>query len=60
MSNETSELYQVTASYFCAGLVFRGSTCIKAAPISGWARGMEMMDIDSYCKRKGWKLEKVS
>lgn len=56
----TGTLYQVTAPHFCAGLVFDGGTCIEAAPILKWARGMQMIYIDSYCKRKGWKLEKAA
>jgi hypothetical protein len=57
---EKDALYQVTAKHLCAGLTFDDDElCTGAAPILRWAIGHQMVYIEGYCERKGWKLEQV-
>jgi len=49
-----SELYQVTTSYACAGIVVSNGIVIDSAPIYTWMRGKSLETI------KGWKrIQKI-
>lgn len=52
-----SELYQVSAPHFCAGIVTIAGRIVEAAPVLAWAKGMTLFEFERYCKRKGWVCE---
>ena len=53
--------YQVQAPHFCAGVVIdQWGIVIRTAPILRWAQGKRWVDLQSFCKRKGWKLERAA
>lgn len=51
-----SNLWQITAPHFCAGVIERGGMIVEAAPILRWAVGQPYLKLGVYCKRKGWKM----
>ena len=51
-----SELGQVTASHFCAGLEVRDGFVRVAAPIIKYMMGWSRERVMQYCAQKGWKL----
>ena len=55
MSADNETLVRVAAPHFCAGLVVVNDVCTEAAPILGWAVGMNANHLRAYFKRKGWK-----
>lgn len=55
-----TELYQVTAPHFCAGVVVRGGIVVETAPILAYMREWNLGRSLDYCKRKGWKMVSVS
>lgn len=55
-----SQLYQVTAPHFCAGVIVRGGFIVEAAPILKWTIGQPYLKLGVYCKQKGWKLLEVT
>ena len=53
-------LYQITSSYFCAGIVVNDAGyCVGAAPIVHYMKGKSGNWIASYIKKKGWNVVKV-
>lgn len=58
-------LAQITAPYFCAGIVLRrnpvtlGYQCAEYAPILHFMRGWTAARIKLYCDRKGWNVQRV-
>jgi hypothetical protein len=53
-------LYQATTRYFCCGLEVESGRVMSAAPIIKWMIGKSLADVESWLRRKGGKLEKVS
>ena len=53
-------LYQVTASYFCAGIEVDDSGIIMhSAPILAWSRGKTFHWFSQYCVKKGWSVNEL-
>lgn len=53
-------IWQITASYFCAGFITYRGKCIRAAPIIRWTIGKTHQYIANYCMIRKWKLEEVT
>ena len=51
----TETLMQVTAPYFCAGVVMWDDRVIETAPILK-ARGWSFNRLRHYCREKNWKI----
>jgi len=51
-------LFQITAPYFCAGIVVINGNVIAAAPILNWAIGKSTNDLFCYFQQKRWKITK--
>jgi hypothetical protein len=48
-------LVQVSASHFCAGIVFdHRHIVVDAAPILRWSMGKSAEYLKAYFERKGW------
>lgn len=45
----------VDAPHFCAGLVFDGDICVRAAPILKYCHMKNAQWCSQYFRRKGWK-----
>jgi len=55
-----TRLFQIEAPTFTAGFcVDKKNTVWKAAPILKWMEEKPLYFIDSYCKKKGWKLNSL-
>lgn len=52
-------IWQVSAPYFCAGLVTTGETVTASAPILKWCRGKTRADLRGYFTRRGWRAVMV-
>lgn len=54
-------VYQITSSYFCAGLVTYDDKVVEAAPIIGYMRSAnwDINHVKSYVAKKNWKWEKI-
>lgn len=52
-------LYRITSNYFCAGFITKNGKALRAAPIIKWSVGKHTIEIRAYCKKRGWKLEKI-
>ena len=52
-------LYQITSSYFVAGLIVKDDKVIKSAPIIKWMIGRNLKYIETYCLSKHWKLTEI-
>lgn len=52
-------LFQITSNYFCAGFVTKDGHIAHAAPIIRYMIGWDAGKTLSYCRRKGWKLQRV-
>ena len=50
------QLYQITSSYFCAGIITKNKIIIKAAPIIKWTVGKSISEIIIHCTKKDWKI----
>jgi len=52
------ELYQITLSYACAGIVVKDNKVIDVAPIFIWMKGKNMNQVKNwiYSKRGSIKL----
>jgi len=48
-------LIRITSNYFCAGIVVGE----RAAPIIKYMKLWNEKKITEYCKKKGWKCEKI-
>jgi len=48
-------MLRITAPYFVAGIV-RGGRC---APIIAYMKGWKLSQIEAYCARKGWIVERM-
>jgi hypothetical protein len=51
-------LYQVTSSYYCAGIITTNSGfVIKAAPILKWTIGKSIKYLQQYFTTKGFTIQ---
>lgn len=48
-------MLRIVAPHFVAGIVRGGA----AAPIIAYMKGWTLAQIEDYCKRKGWKVERI-
>jgi hypothetical protein len=55
-----TQLYQVTAPHFCAGIIVADGFIIKAAPILLWTRGRPFSSFADYCAKKSWRVFLIS
>lgn len=54
-------LFSVSSKYFTAGFcVDAKNTVWQAAPIIAWMKEKPLYVVQSYCKKRGWKLEEVA
>ena len=53
------ELYQITSSYYCAGIIIRNNIICKAAPILGWTLGKDIEWFKTYCASKSFIINKI-
>lgn len=53
-------LYQITSSYYCAGLVVRNGYVAEAAPILKWAIGKTSKYVFRYFASKNYDVKFVS
>ena len=51
------KLAVITAKHFCAGIEISGTIVVDAAPIVRYMIGWDVWKVDSYVKKKGWKIE---
>jgi hypothetical protein len=49
-------LAQITAPYFCAGIVLRHGRVAEAAPIVKFMLGWSRDRVRYYCSQRGWKI----
>jgi hypothetical protein len=54
-----SELYQITLSYACAGIVVQDNIVIKTAPIFNWMIGKKLNQIKTWVYNKKGQINKV-
>lgn len=53
-------LYQITTSYFCAGVEVNSARfVVRAAPILAWAVGKPFYQLQNWCLRKQGRVVKV-
>lgn len=52
-------LIQIDAPHFCAGLVAENGKVCETAPILSYMVGWDGLRVADYCRRKGWKWERV-
>ena len=59
--NITETVMQITAPYFCAGIVLRNGRAIDGAPILHYmlSNGWDEEKIRGYCLKKGWSITAV-
>jgi len=55
-------LIRITSGYFCAGVVVdeKIGAVSMTAPIIGYMRGWAPERVLGYCRKRGWKAEKVN
>jgi hypothetical protein len=54
------ELYQITLSYACGGVVIQNNLVIRTAPIFNWMLGKDLNEIKNWvCKKKG-QINKIN
>lgn len=49
----------IDAPHFYAGIVARNGRVIEAADIIKYMRGWSGRQVGDYCRKKGWKWERV-
>lgn len=54
-----SELYQIVAPHFVAGIVVKNNITVRVAPILHYLRGWPMSSVIVYCEKKAWQLNPV-
>jgi hypothetical protein len=54
------ELWQITTSYFCCGILIKKGVCVDAAPIMGWAKGKTLGEIKAWVLKKKGTIELVN
>ena len=62
MINKNSKhfLAQVTSNYFCAGMVIKEGTIIRAAPIlRKYATGKRFIEFIKYANSRGWRVNVI-
>lgn len=61
MTTAVSDLWQVKAPYFCAGLISDQGrrTVVRAAPILRWAIGYHIVDVQDRVLARGWSIRFV-
>lgn len=52
-------LIVIDAPHFFAGIVARDGNVIEAAHIIKYMKGWSGQQVASYCRKKGWRWEKV-
>jgi hypothetical protein len=60
MKAADTQLYQVTAPHFCAGIIVADGFIIKAAPILRWAYDRSLNAFEDYCVKKCWGVILIS
>lgn len=50
----------INAPHFYAGLIHESGRVVRAAPIIRYMVGWTGQQVADYCRRKGWKWERVS
>lgn len=53
------EIVSIESPYFCAGVVLFNKKAVYTAPILHYMKGWTLQYILKYCKKKGWRWEKV-
>jgi hypothetical protein len=53
-------LWQVTADYFCAGIIMHDGICVDAAPILRWTVGRRRLYLRGYFARRQWAVKYVA
>jgi hypothetical protein len=51
-----NKLYQITSSYFCAGIIVNDGVIVQAAPILKWSIGHTFEYFRAYCRTKYWAI----
>ena len=54
-----TELWQVTAPHFCAGMVTYGHEVVEAAPVLKWTVGRHRSELRNYFRYRGWSVVHV-
>lgn len=52
-------LFQITAPYYCAGLIVRGRFVVDAAPILRWCVGKSRPEVMNYFARKRFSVREI-
>lgn len=52
-------MLRITAKHFCAGAILAWNIVIAHAPILRYMRGWSVSEVESYCRKKGWKCERL-
>jgi len=55
----TTELYQVTSPYFCAGADAINGTITQAAPILHWLVSHPVQHLLDYARRRRWHVSRI-
>lgn len=53
------ELYQITLSYACAGIVLENQIVTKTAPIFNWMKGKNIDQVKNWVDKKQGKIIKI-
>jgi len=53
------ELYQITLSYACAGIIVKNNIVVKTAPIFHWMIGKNLNQITTWVYNKNGHINKI-
>lgn len=53
------ELYQITLSYACAGIIVDNDTITETAPIFNWMKNKHINEIKKWVINKKGKITKI-
>jgi hypothetical protein len=53
------ELYQITLSYACAGIIVENDIVKETAPIFHWMKGKNINEVKSWVNKKSGTIIKV-
>jgi len=54
------ELYQITLSYACAGIIITNDIVVKTAPIFNWMKGKQLNQIKNWVYNKKGTVIKIN
>lgn len=57
--SQRSDLWQITAPHFVAGVYLREGTVTCCAPIVRYMMGWSADNVRNYCGRKDWRIAYV-